>query len=464
MTSGVVLDASALLAMIREEPGGELVAGVVARARMSAVNFAEVVSYLTYAGVPPGQIEDMLTPLPVVVIDADVELAWMAGRLREATAQAGLSLGDRFCLALAMRDRLPAWTADRQWRTISNRIRRRGRRHPLAGIERGAHALTAFGHLQNLVSLGANRTPWSAPPAHPLALRKFRHARPSQHPRGLDRPRRFARHRRPRLHRRRLCRRARRQQPSPKFRRSTARSSPMSPTAARPTSTARSNRRARRSRAAPGATPTRSGRRRSFCASPSSSASMPRRSRCWRRSTSARSIGNSLTVDVPFCADCIQYYAEFADKLFDEIAPLGPQDLAMVRKEPLGVVGAIVPWNYPLIIAAWKLGPALVAGNSVDPEAGRAVAARLRSFSAALGKEAGLPDGVLNVVPGFGEKAGQAAGAASRCRHDRLHRFDRGRQADAGLRGPEQHEAGRARMRRQVAACGDAGRRPRRGR
>ena len=122
MTSGVVLDASALLAMIREEPGGELVAGVVARARMSAVNFAEVVSYLTYAGVPPGQIEDMLTPLPVVVIDADVELAWMAGRLREATAQAGLSLGDRFCLALAMRDRLPAWTADRQWRTISNRI------------------------------------------------------------------------------------------------------------------------------------------------------------------------------------------------------------------------------------------------------------------------------------------------------------------------------------------------------
>ena len=122
MTSGVVLDASALLAMIREEPGGEAVAGAVARARMSAVNFAEVVSYLTYAGVPPAQIEDMLTPLSVVVIDADVELAWMAGRQRKATAQAGLSLGDRFCLALAMRDRLPAWTADRQWRTISNSI------------------------------------------------------------------------------------------------------------------------------------------------------------------------------------------------------------------------------------------------------------------------------------------------------------------------------------------------------
>ena len=75
MTSGVVLDASALLAMIREEPGGESVAGVVARARMSAVNSLEVVSYLTYAGVPPGQIEDMLTPLPVVVIDAGRRIA-----------------------------------------------------------------------------------------------------------------------------------------------------------------------------------------------------------------------------------------------------------------------------------------------------------------------------------------------------------------------------------------------------
>ena len=56
------------------------------------------------------------------MVDADVELAWMAGRLRKATAEAGLSLGDRFCLALAAREGLPAWTADRQWRSISNRI------------------------------------------------------------------------------------------------------------------------------------------------------------------------------------------------------------------------------------------------------------------------------------------------------------------------------------------------------
>jgi gamma-glutamyl-gamma-aminobutyraldehyde dehydrogenase len=117
-------------------------------------------------------------------------------------------------------------------------------------------------------------------------------------------------------------------------------------------------------------------------------------------------IANSLAVDAPFCANCIQYYAEFADKLFDEIAPVGAHDVAMVLKEPLGVVGAIVPWNYPLIIAAWKLGPALVAGNSVvlkpaeQSPLGALVLGR-------LGKEAGLPDGVLNVVPGFGEKAGK---------------------------------------------------------
>ena len=117
-------------------------------------------------------------------------------------------------------------------------------------------------------------------------------------------------------------------------------------------------------------------------------------------------IANSLRVDAPFCADCIQYYAEFADKLFDEIAPTGRHDVAMVRKEPLGVVGAIVPWNYPLIIAAWKLGPALVAGNSVvlKPAEQSPLGALMLGR---LGNEAGLPDGVLNIVPGFGEKAGK---------------------------------------------------------
>ena len=117
-------------------------------------------------------------------------------------------------------------------------------------------------------------------------------------------------------------------------------------------------------------------------------------------------IMDSVNVDVAFAADCLQYYAEFADKLYDEVAPTGPNDLALVRREALGVVGAIVPWNYPLIISAWKLGPALIAGNSVvlkPAEQSPLSAIRL----AALAVEAGLPDGVLNVVPGFGESAGR---------------------------------------------------------
>jgi 4-(gamma-glutamylamino)butanal dehydrogenase len=117
-------------------------------------------------------------------------------------------------------------------------------------------------------------------------------------------------------------------------------------------------------------------------------------------------IANSISVDVPSCANCIQYYAELADKLCDEVAPVGAPDVAMVRKEALGVVGAIVPWNYPLIIAAWKLGPALVAGNSVILKP-----AEQSPFGSlvlgGLAKEAGLPNGVLNIVPGFSEKAGK---------------------------------------------------------
>ena len=90
---------------------------------MSTVNLAEVVSYLTYAGMPSDEISAMLTPLPIVMVDADVELGLDGGTLpRKTTAEAGLSLGDRFCLALAAREGLPAWTADRQWRSVSDRV------------------------------------------------------------------------------------------------------------------------------------------------------------------------------------------------------------------------------------------------------------------------------------------------------------------------------------------------------
>jgi acyl-CoA reductase-like NAD-dependent aldehyde dehydrogenase len=118
-------------------------------------------------------------------------------------------------------------------------------------------------------------------------------------------------------------------------------------------------------------------------------------------------IVNSVGVDVANCADCIEYYAEFADKLYDEVAPTGPNDLALVRREPLGVVAAIVPWNYPLIISTWKVGPALLTGNSVvlkPAEQSPLSGIRLGELAC----EAGVPPGTFNVVPGFGEEAGKA--------------------------------------------------------
>jgi len=117
-------------------------------------------------------------------------------------------------------------------------------------------------------------------------------------------------------------------------------------------------------------------------------------------------IQNSLEVDVPKAVDCIGYYGEFADKLYDEVAPTGPNDLALIRREPLGVIAAIVPWNYPLIVTSWKIGPALLVGNSVvlkPAEQSPLTAIRLGE----LALRAGLPPGVLNVVPGFGEEAGK---------------------------------------------------------
>jgi gamma-glutamyl-gamma-aminobutyraldehyde dehydrogenase len=120
-------------------------------------------------------------------------------------------------------------------------------------------------------------------------------------------------------------------------------------------------------------------------------------------------VNDAATVDVPGSAAIFQWYAEAIDKLYDEVAPTGTGNLALVRREPLGVVGAVVPWNFPLDMATWKCAPALAAGNSVvlkPAEQSPFSALRL----AELATEAGLPAGVLNVVPGLGETAGQALG------------------------------------------------------
>ncbi len=76
-------------------------------------------------------------------------------------------------------------------------------------------------------------------------------------------------------------------------------------------------------------------------------------------------IRDSRKVDVPLAAQCIAYYGEAVDKVYDEVAPTDPSAVVMVVREPLGVVGAVVPWNFPLLMASWKLGPALATGNSV---------------------------------------------------------------------------------------------------
>jgi acyl-CoA reductase-like NAD-dependent aldehyde dehydrogenase len=113
-------------------------------------------------------------------------------------------------------------------------------------------------------------------------------------------------------------------------------------------------------------------------------------------------IGDTTSVDATSVGATIRWYAEAIDKLTDEVAATGPDALATVSREPVGVVGAIVPWNYPLIITGWKLGPALATGNSVVVKpAEQSTMATL--LLAELGSRAGLPDGVLNVVTGEGE-------------------------------------------------------------
>jgi len=110
-------------------------------------------------------------------------------------------------------------------------------------------------------------------------------------------------------------------------------------------------------------------------------------------------------VDVNSAANCVRWYAEAVDKVYDEIAPTPSTALALITREPVGVVGVIVPWNYPMIMAAWKIAPALAAGNSVvlKPSEKSPLTA-LRMGDLAL--EAGIPPGVFNVVPGFGAEAG----------------------------------------------------------
>lgn len=120
-------------------------------------------------------------------------------------------------------------------------------------------------------------------------------------------------------------------------------------------------------------------------------------------------IGMAYKAEPLSAANTFQYYGEAVDKVFGEIAPTAPNALGLVHKEPLGVVGVIVPWNFPMMIGAWKIAPALAAGNSVvvkPPEIASLALLRLAELAA----EAGLPEGVFNVVTGKGSVAGEALG------------------------------------------------------
>lgn len=124
---------------------------------------------------------------------------------------------------------------------------------------------------------------------------------------------------------------------------------------------------------------------------------------------SGKPIQEIESVDLPETLHCLEWHAETADKIYDQVAPAGDDAVALVVREPIGVVACVLPWNFPMMMLAWKAGPALAAGNSViikPAEQTSMTALRM----AELAVEAGLPRGVLNVITGYGETAGAPLG------------------------------------------------------
>lgn len=116
-------------------------------------------------------------------------------------------------------------------------------------------------------------------------------------------------------------------------------------------------------------------------------------------------ITDCMTIDTPDTVHCFRWHAEVIDKEYEKVAPTGPGNVAMIVLEPLGVIGAILPWNVPIQMGAWKLGPILATGNSVVVKPARQTSLNVLRL-AELAAEAGIPDGVLKVVPGNGSVIG----------------------------------------------------------
>jgi 4-(gamma-glutamylamino)butanal dehydrogenase len=120
-------------------------------------------------------------------------------------------------------------------------------------------------------------------------------------------------------------------------------------------------------------------------------------------------VSECLGLDIPESAACIRWHAEVTDKRYDALSPSGASVVSMITREPIGVVGAVLPWNFPALMLAWKIGPALSVGNSVIVKPAEQTSLSTLRI-AELASEAGVPPGVFSVVTGFGESAGQALG------------------------------------------------------
>lgn len=124
---------------------------------------------------------------------------------------------------------------------------------------------------------------------------------------------------------------------------------------------------------------------------------------------SGKPISDARTEDIPGMIDTLRWHAEATDKIYDQVTPAPHDVVSMYVREPIGVVGAVIPWNFPLFVAMWKLGPALAGGNSVVMKPDEHTSLSMIRI-AEMAAEAGLPEGVLNVVPGLGHEAGKSIG------------------------------------------------------
>ena len=124
---------------------------------------------------------------------------------------------------------------------------------------------------------------------------------------------------------------------------------------------------------------------------------------------SGKPVGDCASIDLEETINCLIWHAEAVDKIYDQTAPVGDDAMALVVREPVGVVGCVLPWNFPMLMMAWKIAPALAAGNCVivkPAEQTSLTALRI----AELASEAGLPRAVLNVLPGMGPDVGEPMG------------------------------------------------------